>query len=121
MKKMTMGIIASLSAAAVITTGALVGVAATTTEPEPTPTSNVVSVEENTLRQEAPDVQRQTVLPPPAPVIQEQAPAPTPEPEPEREQISGSDCPDPYVMQNGRCNVAICRIEPDGTETPCEG
>ena len=124
MKKMTKGIIASLSAAAVITTGALIGVAATTAEPSPEPTvAAVVSVEENTLRQEAPDIERRTVLPAPAPVVVEPAPAPEPEPEPEpeRAEISGDYCPPPSVQQNGRCNAPVCRIEADGTETPCEG
>ena len=125
---MTKGILASLSAAAVITTGAFIGVSATTAEPAPelTPTA-VVSVEENTLRQEAPDVQRQTILAPPAPIVEAPAPAPEPEPEPapapepEREAVSGNDCPPPNVEQDGRCNAPICRVLEDGTQIPCEG
>jgi hypothetical protein len=120
MRNLTKGIIASLGAAAVITTGALIGVSANTAEPIPvlTHSPSVVSVEEVVAPEEtstpAPTVE-------PAPAVEEPAPEPAPEPEPEREQISGSDCPEPYVMQDGRCNATVCRIEADGTETPCEG
>jgi len=128
---MTKGIIASLSAAAVLTTGAFFGASAMTAEPAPeqTPTAVVVTVEENTLRQEAPDTVRRSVLPAPEPVVEETviatepapAPDPAPAPEPEREAVSGNDCPPPNVQRDGRCNAPVCRILEDGTEVPCEG
>jgi len=126
---MTKGILASLSAAAVITTGAFIGVSATTAEPAPelTPTAVVVSVEENTLRQEAPDVQRQTILAPPAPIVEAPAPAPAPEPEPEAwtnpdgSVEGGPGCPPPYVDLGYGCQDPICGVDADGNDIPCQG
>jgi hypothetical protein len=77
MRKLTKGIIASLGAAAVITTGAVVGVSATTAEPVDVQTHSpsVVSVEETVAPEEtstpAPTVE-------PAPAVEEPAPEPAP-------------------------------------------
>ena len=131
MKKLTTGILASLSAAAVIATGAIIGVSSTTAEPEPskTPTAVVVTVEENTLRQEMPDVIRPTVVVPPPPVVEAPAPAPAPAPEPEPEAWVNEDgsveggpgCPEPYVDNGYGCQVPICGVDADGNDIPCQG
>jgi len=139
MKNMTKGIIASLSAAAVITTGAFIGVSATTAEPEETQAA-VVTVDENTLRQETPNTVRQTVLP--APVVEEAviepapaqepatepAPAPAPEPAPEPEAwvnddgtVEGAGCPSPYVDLGYGCQDPICGVDANGNDIPCQG
>jgi hypothetical protein len=79
MRNLTKGIIASLGAAAVITTGALIGVSANTAEPVDVQTHSpsVVSVEEVVAPEEtstpAPTVE-------PAPAVEEPAPEPAPEP-----------------------------------------
>jgi hypothetical protein len=79
MRNLTKGIIASLGAAAVITTGALIGVSANTAEPVDVQTHSpsVVSVEEVVAPEEtstpAPTVE-------PAPAAEEPAPEPAPAP-----------------------------------------
>jgi len=123
---MTKGLIASLSAAAVIMTGAFIGVSATTAEPETVaPASSVVTVEENTLRQEAPETVRQTVLAPPAPIVEAPAPAPAPEPEAwvndDGSVEGGSGCPSPYVDNGYGCQVPICGVDENGNDIPCQG
>jgi hypothetical protein len=114
MKNMTKGIIASLSAAAVITTGAFIGVSATTAEPEETQAA-VVTVDENTLRQETPNTVRQTVLP--APVVEETViepaptqepatePAPAPAPEPAPEPAPNYGTPIPWIADSNPNNA----------------
>tara|TARA_R110002051_G_scaffold1853_1_gene10136 strand:+ start:3607 stop:4002 length:396 start_codon:yes stop_codon:yes gene_type:complete len=131
MKKLTIGILASLSAAAVIATGAIVGNSANVSEPEPTatPAAVVVSVEENTLRQETPDTIRPTVVVPPAPVVESPAPPPAPEPAPEPETWvnddgsveGGSGCPSPYVDNGYGCQVPICGVDENGNDIACQG
>tara|TARA_R110002124_G_scaffold5003_8_gene31482 strand:- start:3819 stop:4247 length:429 start_codon:yes stop_codon:yes gene_type:complete len=138
MKKLTTGILAGLSAAAVIATGAILGVSSTTAEPEPSqaPTAVVVTVEENTLRQETPNTVRQTVLP--APVLEEAvvepapvqapvaAPAPTPAPEPEPAPDYGTPIPwiadpNPNNAEGGYWDTTQCASgagyqAPDGNQ-----
>lgn len=130
---MTKGIIASLSAAAVLTTGAIFGASAMNAAPTPaeTPTAVVVTVEEDTLRQETPETQRPTVVIPPVPVAEApvveapvvQAPAPAPAPEAwvnPNGSVEGTGCPSPYVDNGYGCQVAICGIDAQGNEIACQ-
>ena len=114
MKNMTKGIIASLSAAAVITAGAIVGVSAMEAAPEETRAA-VVTVDENTLRQETPNTVRQTVLP--APVVEEAVivpapaqelvaePAPAPAPAPEPAPAPNYGTPIPWIADSNPNNA----------------
>lgn len=135
MKKLTTGILASLSAAAVIATGAIIGASAMNAEPEETKAS-FVTVDENTLRQETPNTVRQTVLP--APVLEEAvvepapvqapvaAPAPAPAPEPEPAPDYGTPIPwiadpNPNNAEGGYWDTTQCASgagyqAPDGNQ-----